>query len=78
MLEMLSLPKIDPGLLECVMSAVSSRANMGHPIPKMQLSPKFFVDWRSFWRTSGAEVEEVVNPLKCLQPFPLRAVLRSG
>lgn len=66
MLEMLSLPNIETGLLADTMSVVSKRADMGYPILKLQLSPKIFADADIFWRDRGVYVEAVVNPLAAL------------
>ncbi|KZP06651.1 hypothetical protein FIBSPDRAFT_876318 [Athelia psychrophila] len=76
MLEMLSLPNVGAGSpawayvksgsLTCVQSAVSTRAHMGYPIRKLQVSPQLFADGASFWWAEGVDVEVVVNPLSAL------------
>ncbi|KZP06649.1 hypothetical protein FIBSPDRAFT_939907 [Athelia psychrophila] len=71
-LEMLSLPNLEPRLLKCVMSAVVTRASMGHPILKLQLSPALFGVGESFWRARGVEVEVVADPRAAL-PAACRA-----
>ncbi|KZP15617.1 hypothetical protein FIBSPDRAFT_867014, partial [Athelia psychrophila] len=75
-LEMLSLPNVgagspacayvESGSLTCVQSAVSTRARVGCPIRKLQLSQKLCADGESFWRAEGVNVEVVVNPLSAL------------
>ncbi|KZP06656.1 hypothetical protein FIBSPDRAFT_876324 [Athelia psychrophila] len=72
MLEMLSLPNIESGLLADAISAVSNRANMGYPVRKLQLSPILFADGKSLWHSAGVDVEVVVNPLTSL-PAECRA-----
>lgn len=67
-----SLPKVHPGFHDCVISAVSNRANMGYPVRRLQLSPSLFADGESFWHSVGVNVEAVVNPLASL-PAECRA-----
>lgn len=68
MLEMLSLPHVEIGLLAGVISAVLHRANIGRPIRKMQLPPMISADAESFWDGRGVEVVAVVKPLAAFPP----------